>query len=457
VALELDETRQEWLGCGVTAHYHTQFPYALQGGVQGRENPLLDLFFGSEGLGCRLLVLRAVAEDNADPWPPLVFTGGNLNDDGEFVLDDPPVESMLTYLRERQVQVVLRPERAPPEWVTSGPDLDPNGEPVVRLAAAHAADYAGYLADYLDALGDIQGQPMWGLIPQNEPDFPTWWAYMLFAPDRLEGFVRDDLRPALDKAGLSETTLLGPDVATTWALPTGTNPGYFTTDLIQACGVLDFHAYDIPFNDPDDDAALERLSQGVARLPADRPVLIEYGNATGRAEDEALGGTPEEMILAARHLMNLLDRGRASRILWWQGFWDNPAAGLIQLDADPGGWEVYAVPLDYQLTPKYFALQHFFRFAPAGSRLVMGPPAVAGVGLLAFEGPGEGQLTVVVVHAGSEQVRGVTLPDPPGPVRHFRSTYKERFEEQPAPDTSTGGVSISIPPCSLHTLVWETP
>lgn len=460
VALELDAPRQVWQGCGVTAHYHTQFSYAVQRGVDGDENPLLDLLFGPEGLSCRLLVLRAVAEDNADPWPPLTFEGGNLAADGTFTLDDPPAVSMVSYLRDRDVEIAMRAERAPEDWVVRGPDTAPDGEPVVRLAPAHYADYAAYLVSYLEALGQAGGRPLWGLIPQNEPDYPAWWAYMLFDPAELASFAADHLAPRLTAASPG-AVLVGPDVATSQALPSDGDPRYFTEELNQAFDILDFHLYDLPFADPGDQEALARLARGVALLPADRPVLIEYGNATGRPEDEALGGTPEEMLLAARHLLNMLDQGRASRILWWQGFWDNPASGLIHLDSDNGGWEVYAVPLDYALTPKYFALQHFFRFAPPGARVVMGPPAMAGVRLAAFAGPGPGQLAVVVVHAGDEQIqltitlRGGPDPAPPATVRHFRTTYAERFEQQPAPEPAGSGVTFSIPPRSLHTLVWE--
>ena len=83
--------------------------------MDGDDNPLLDLLFGPEGLSCRLLVLRAVAEDNADPWPPLTFDGGNLGSDGTFTLDDPPAVSMVSYLRDRDVEIALRAERAPAE------------------------------------------------------------------------------------------------------------------------------------------------------------------------------------------------------------------------------------------------------------------------------------------------------------------------------------------------------
>jgi len=79
----------------------------------------------------------------------------------------------------------------------------------------------------------------------------------------------------------------------------------------------------------------------------------------------------------------------------------------------------------------------------------------------AFAGPEPGRLTVVVVHAGDEQLqltitlRGGPDPAPPATVRHVRTTYAERFEQQPAPEPTESGVTFSIPPRSLHTLVWE--
>jgi hypothetical protein len=460
VQIDLASLGQEWMGCGITAHYHTQFSYALQGGVDGQTNPLLDLLFSPEGLGCNFLVLRAMVENNADPWPPLTFTGGNLDSRGDFELDDPPAVSMVKYLKRYGVETILRPEVAPEDWLALGPDEAPSGDPVVRLAPLHYRDYADYLVAYARAIGEAQGYPVWGIIPQNEPDYVADWSYMFFEPDEMLAFVRDHLRPALQAASLESTRILGPDTGQTRGLPTVLADNYFTPELNRAFDVLDFHTYDIPYGSPDDSQALRRLAQGVGRLPAGKPILIEYGNANSQPEDEALGGTPQEMILAARHLFNQLTLGRAAISLVFQGFWNNPWAGLIHLKGDDsGGWEEYAVPLDYQVMPKYFACKHFFHNAPESSRLVHGQSEDAKTLVLGFLGPGEARLTLVAVNTGPElRHTSIEILNPSaslssGAFQHFRSTYSDRFAQQADLAAHQGRLQVDLPPSSIHTLV----
>jgi hypothetical protein len=460
VQVDLASLGQEWMGCGITAHYYNQFSYALQGGEDGQTNPLLDLLFSPEGLDCHFLVLRAMNEKHADPWPPLAFTGGNLDSMGNFKLDDPPAVSMVKYLRRYGVETILRPEVAPEDWLALGPDKAPGGDPIVRLAPLHYRDYADYLVAYARAMGEAQGRPIWGIIPQNEPDYVASWLYMYFKPDEMLAFVRDHLRPALQAASLDSTRILGPDTGKTTALPTVKTDNYFTPELNQAFDVLDIHTYDIPYRSPDDSQGLGRLAVGVGRLPPSKPILIEYGNANSQPDDDALGGTPQEMIITAKHLYNQLTLGRASIPLVWQGFWNKPPAGLIHLkDNDCGGWEGFAVPLDYQVLPKYFAYKHFSHNATASSRLVYGQSEDTDTLLLGFLGPGEAQLTLVAVNTGKE-LRHVSIEfsNPiaslsSGAFQHFRSTYLDRFAKQPDLVADQGRLQLDLPPSSIHTLV----
>ena len=442
---------QVYLGFGMTMQFFVQFSWVLQNAQGGDENQLLDDLFAPHGLNCDYIFVGPVGHAPENDEPPLVYRGSYYQD-GALILDNPPIVSIVEYLARYDTRVIVRPQLAPAEWIEERPH---EGENVTKLQLDHYADFAQYLVDYARLLEAQSGFDVWGLTVQNEPDFPAVWDYVHYTPEELLVFVRDHLRPARDAAGLSRINLVGPDCGTTWALPSILGDGYFTSELRQVFDIYDYHGYDMPFVEPDPTGSERRL-RSTSEL-TDKPILFEYGNATSSVEDNAVGGTPWEMILTANHIFDMLTLGRAGIPVWFSGLWAEPASGLLQVDHDYStqGFETYAVPVQYQRLPKYYAVMHFSRLAPIPSRIIPVQEDDWGLEAVGFYDATSGDTMIVLVNRGTETrhttliLSGATIS---GPFQHYRTTNTDRFLLVGDVAVESGRVQVELPPASIHTL-----
>ena len=449
--VDFSAAAQEYLGFGMTLQFYVQFSWVLQHAQGGDENQMLDDLFAPTGLNSRYIFVGPVGHGPENEEPPLVYRG-SYYEDGELVLDNPPIVSMVEYLERYDTKVIVRPQLAPAEWIEERPH---DGENVTKLQLDHYGDFAQYLIDYSRLLEAQAGYEVWGLTVQNEPDFPAQWDYVHYTPEELLTFVRDHLVPAREAAGLSRIRLVGPDTGTTWSLPSVLGDGYFTSELRQVFDIYDFHGYDMPFVEADPTSSERRL-RGASEL-TDKPVLFEYGNATSSVDDNATGGTPWEMILTASHIHDMLTLGRASIPVWFSGLWAQPASGLLYVEQDYSlqSFETYAVPLQYQRLPKYYTVMHYSRLAPIPSRIIPVEDDDWGLEVVGFFDAASGDTMLVLVNRGME-TRQTTLvltgAAITGPFQHYRSTYTDRFVLVGDVAVEGGRIQVELPPASIHTL-----
>ncbi len=96
---------------------------------------------------------------------------------------------------------------SPPAWMKTNNRMDDGGSlrPEYRLA------WANYYVRFIEAMQREEKIPVWALTVQNEPEAHQTWESCLYTPEEERNFVRDDLGPALERAGLSGVKLLGWD------------------------------------------------------------------------------------------------------------------------------------------------------------------------------------------------------------------------------------------------------
>jgi glucuronoarabinoxylan endo-1,4-beta-xylanase len=104
----------------------------------------------------------------------------------------------------RGARVWAAPWSPPGEWKTSG-DARNGGS----LLPAHRRDWAERLAAFVKSAAD-EGVPLSMLSAQNEPGYVASWETCEWKAEELTAFVRDELGPALERAGL-DIPILAPE------------------------------------------------------------------------------------------------------------------------------------------------------------------------------------------------------------------------------------------------------
>ena len=90
-----------------------------------------------------------------------------------------------------------------PAWMKTNGDMLHGG----RLKPEYRDAWARYFVRFVQEY-EKEGVPIWGLTVQNEPMATQTWESLLFTGEEERDFVRDQLGPALEKAGLSRLKLM---------------------------------------------------------------------------------------------------------------------------------------------------------------------------------------------------------------------------------------------------------
>lgn len=112
------------------------------------------------------------------------------------------------------VKVWAAPWTPPPKWKTNN---DKSGKDKARLKPGNYADFASYLADFVEWM-EAQGVPLYAITPQNEPDWEAEWDGCLYSAEEMATFIGDYLGPEFEKRGL-DTLIVAPDTAHLSNLP----------------------------------------------------------------------------------------------------------------------------------------------------------------------------------------------------------------------------------------------
>ncbi len=102
---------------------------------------------------------------------------------------------------------ILASPWSPPSWMKTNNRMDDGGS----LRREYSPAWAQFYVRFVEAMQREEKLPIWALTVQNEPEAHQVWESCLYTPEQERDFVRDQLGPALAKAGLGEVKLLGWD------------------------------------------------------------------------------------------------------------------------------------------------------------------------------------------------------------------------------------------------------
>ncbi|MEK0306913.1 glycoside hydrolase family 30 protein [Bifidobacterium favimelis] len=259
---------------------------------------------------------------------------------------------------------------SPPAWMkTSGSMIGG------RLRVDCLPVYADYFVRFIREYARL-GVPVYAVTPQNEPLYePGNYPGMILPADQEADFIRDHLRPALDRAGL-DTRILGYDH--NWDRPD------YPLDLIdRAGGSLDGIAWHWYAGSPETQGLVSGLGPGCEAyvtegsggqwIPPFRPAfahLMKTGIAAMRQGARCLV------------LWNLALDAKGGPVV--PGFGTSTCRGLVTVGRRGR--------VDYNLD--YYGLAHFSRFVRPGARRI-GMDQAEGLPAVAFRNTDGSQVAVL--------------------------------------------------------------
>lgn len=115
---------------------------------------------------------------------------------------------LIPYIRDAlriasgEVRIIASPW-SPPAWMKTNGDMNAGG----RLKPECRPAWALYFVRYIEAYR-AEGIPIWGVSVQNEPHARQVWDSCLYSNEEQRDFIRENLGPCLEEAGLSATRIL---------------------------------------------------------------------------------------------------------------------------------------------------------------------------------------------------------------------------------------------------------
>lgn len=197
--VDLGAERQEIIGFGgafteATAH-------VLQGLAPALRAEVLERYFGPDGAWYSLNRTHLASCDFCPRGKYAYATRPDLSD-FSVAEDEPdllPLIKDAMAVRGASFRLIASPWSAPP-FMKSGGTGD--GYFGGTLLPAHYATFAAYIARYVQAYR-AHGVPIWAVTPVNEPlGNGDQWESMLFTPESMARFIREDLGPTLTKEGV---------------------------------------------------------------------------------------------------------------------------------------------------------------------------------------------------------------------------------------------------------------
>lgn len=169
---------------------------------QAGQEELVNACFGSEGLGYTLGRTHMGSCDFAlGNYTAAVRTSRQR----DFSRDDTNLIPLIQAAQKKAgtpLGLLLSPW-SPPAWMKSNGEMNHGGQ----LLPEFAAQYAGLIADYVRHY-QAAGLDVRMVSVQNEPEAVQSWDSCIFTAEEEGRFAVDFLRPALDRAGLSEVQIL---------------------------------------------------------------------------------------------------------------------------------------------------------------------------------------------------------------------------------------------------------
>ena len=426
----VDPTRRYQTMVGFGASMTDSSAYVLSRlPAQARRSTMTDLFAPVDGIGLSMLRQPMGASDFAvgqaysyDDQP----AGGADPDLSDFGIAHDRAY-ILPRLREAyrlnpQLTFMASP------WSAPGWMKDTDSMITGSLRPTYHRAYAQYFVRFIEAYADA-GIPTDYVSMQNEPLYePEDYPGMRVMPDQAAVFLGRHLGPALDRAGLDDTTILGYDH--NWDIPDYPEALYADRRAARYVPGTAWHCY-----------AGEVVGQSVSHnnYPHAQSFLTECsGGQWQGTQDEAFELTMGSVIGVPRHWGQ-------SVILWNLALDQRNGPFIGGCDVCRG---VVTVNDDGTVTKnlEYWALGHSSRFVgPGAVRIGSSQPAGLPVVNVAYRNR-DGSMIMVAYNKGSQEEsfdirvgdRRVTTSLPPGAA----ATYRWRAPERLAPAGDLGWVDL---------------
>jgi glucosylceramidase len=278
---------------------------------------------------------------------------------------------------------------SPPSWMKTNGRMTFGGSlrPECRQA------WADYMVRFVREMDREEHIPVWALTVQNEPAAMQTWESCLYTAAQERDFVRDNLGPALAKAGLSDVHLCvldhNRDLIDKWTQTIYSDPA--AARFVWGTAM---HWYV-----SDDFAAPSRAH---AAYP-DKPTLFTEGcNDRGEAKGKFDIGMWEHGERYAHSMINDFRNWVCGWIDWnvvldqtggpnhVGNFCDAP----VIVDTETG---------EIRYTPAFYYIGQFSRFVQTGARRIASDGGPPGLESVAFANPGGG-LAVVVLNTSAAPV-----------------------------------------------------
>lgn len=181
----------------------------ISGMAATQQNQLLnDLYNPNTGLNASVIRISIAASDLSNSSYSYNETSGDTNMNN-FSLNGPDLTYLIPIIKKIQlinpnIKILATPWSAPRWMKTNGSWVGGS------LQTQYYAAYARYFVKYIAAM-QVQGIPIWGITPQNEPENPNNEPSMLMNSTEQKNFINQQLGPQLAAAGYGGVKIIAFD------------------------------------------------------------------------------------------------------------------------------------------------------------------------------------------------------------------------------------------------------
>lgn len=204
ILLDTSRRFQSFVGVGAAITDSSAETFAkLPGEVQ--EEFLKAYFDKEEGIGYQLLRTHIASCDFSSAMYDYVEEGDAALASFDVSLDERfriPMIKRAIEAAGGELPLYASPW-SPPAWMKDNGNRLQGGKLLPEFRDSWALHYVKFIEEY-----EKRGMPIWGLTVQNEPMAVQTWESCVWTAEEERDFVRDNLGPALERAGMSDKKLI---------------------------------------------------------------------------------------------------------------------------------------------------------------------------------------------------------------------------------------------------------
>jgi O-glycosyl hydrolase len=317
------------------------------------------------------------------------------------------------------------PWSPPPAMKTNG-SIDNGGS----LETSSYQAWAAQLVNYLAALKNTYGIPVYAISVQNEPDFVASYESAQYSAQQFHDFVLNNLCPTLQSVGLGNVKIMIAEEST-WAFDLATTTQ--NDSAANACiGIYAAHGYNVP---------------------SPTPFTVAAGQQLWETEDSDLGAQDTSASNGLAWAQTVHNYLTVANVNAWHYWWavdsvDTTGQGLLN---DQGGTLV--------IPARFYMIGQFTKFIrPGYVRIGATVSPIANTYISAYQNPANrSQVVIVALNQGSTnanvtfQFNGFTASS----VTPYVSNGTMNLAAQSAVSSTNGSFTYSLLPYSVTTFVGQ--